>query len=88
MVSVFTSGYVNMETILHFFIVEFINGIPFSSLWRDIKHFFNQNLNHEVNLISMSLKLFSTYLGALYCSMLDLFTVLLVHMITMCLFPL
>ena len=45
---------------LAFTISKFMNGIPFSSLPRGITHLFHYNLNHEVNLISMSLKLHST----------------------------
>ena len=45
---------------LAFTISKFMNGIPFSSLPRGITHLFHYNLNHEVNLISTSLKLHST----------------------------
>ena len=56
----FSSFLNSIHMFLAFTILKFINGIPFSSLWRDITHLFNQNTNYEVNLNSMILKLHST----------------------------
>ena len=58
--SCFSIFFNSIFKVLAFTILKFINGIAFSSLKRGITHFFYQHSNHEVNLISMSLKLHST----------------------------
>ena len=52
--------FISIFKFLAFAILEFMNRILFSSLERDITQFFHQNLYHEVNMISVSLKLHST----------------------------